>query len=109
VDALADEEGESASPEIVEGGSRRGVATPIVVVRAATTVALVFPLALALTLAFVVIVRGGGRGGEGPSEDSVVVAKVDVVAVVMAAEGALFLRAWSRTQRHVPGPLSCLA
>jgi hypothetical protein len=65
VDALADEEGESASPEIVEGGSRRGVATPIVVVRAATTVALVFPLALALTLAFVVIVRGGGRGARG--------------------------------------------
>jgi hypothetical protein len=56
---------DGAGPGIVEGGPRRGA--PVVVVGAVEAVVLAFPLtiALALTLAFVVIVGIGGRTGRG--------------------------------------------
>jgi hypothetical protein len=47
---------DGVSPEIVEGGSRRGVTIPAVVAEAARVVALAFPLTL--TLAFATVVGG---------------------------------------------------
>jgi hypothetical protein len=87
---------------IVEGGSSRGASA--VVAGVAGAVALAFPLPLTLTLAFVAIV-GVGAGGEGPPEDMAVPAATDVEAAAVT-EGALLLRARSRTRRHVPGPSS---
>jgi hypothetical protein len=46
-----------------------------------------------------------GQEGEGPPEDMVVPTVAGVEAAA-AAEGALLLRARSRTRRHVPGPPS---
>jgi hypothetical protein len=46
-----------------------------------------------------------GQEGEGPPEDMAVPTAAGVEAVA-AAEGALLLRAWSRTRRPVPGPSS---
>jgi hypothetical protein len=54
---------DGAGPGIVEGGPRRGA--PVVVVGAVEAVVLAFPLTIALTLAFVVIVGIGGRTGRG--------------------------------------------
>jgi hypothetical protein len=64
-----------------------------------------FPLPLALTLAFAVVVGVGGQEGEGPPEDTVVPAVVGA-KVVAEEEDALHLRARSRTRRPVPRPPS---
>jgi hypothetical protein len=97
---------DGAGPGIVKGGSSRGASAIVaaVVVGAAGAVVLAFPLSLALTLAFAAIV-GLGQEGEGPPEDMAVPAATDVEAAA-ATEGALLLRARSRTRRPVPGPSS---
>jgi hypothetical protein len=46
-----------------------------------------------------------GQEGEGPPEDMAVPTAVGMEAAA-AMEGALLLRAWSRTRRPVPGPPS---
>jgi hypothetical protein len=48
---------------------------------------------------------GWGQEGEEPSQDTSVPAVVGTEAVA-TAEGALHLRAWSKTQRPIPGPPS---
>jgi hypothetical protein len=53
---------DDADSGIVEGGPRRGVTTPTVVLRATGVVALAFPFSLTLTLSFATIVEGEGRG-----------------------------------------------
>jgi hypothetical protein len=50
---------------IVEGGPYRGVATPVVVARAAKAIVVSFPLplSLSLTLSFAIVVGGGSKRG----------------------------------------------
>jgi hypothetical protein len=77
----------------IGGGPRRGA--PAVVAAVVTgDIVLAFPLALALTLAFVAIVREG----EGPPNDTMVPTVVSAEAVA-TTEGTLHLRARSRRLR----------
>jgi hypothetical protein len=64
------------------------------------------PLLLPLSLSSLLGVR---VGGEGPLEDSSVVAEVGVVVAAVATEGTLLLMVRSRTRRHIPVPSSCPA
>jgi hypothetical protein len=64
-----------------------------------------FPFLLPLPLSPLL---GLGQEREGLPEDMVVPAMVDMEAAAIA-EDALLLRARSRMQRPVPGPLSCSA
>jgi hypothetical protein len=97
--------GDGAGPWIVEGGPRRGV-----VAGATGVVVLAFPLPFprALTLAFAAVFWWWGQEGEEAPEDMMVPAAV-VTEAAAVAEGALLLRAWSRTRMPVPGPPSCPA
>jgi hypothetical protein len=94
---------DGAGPGIIAEGPCGGALA--VVIGAARAVSLAFPLPLAFVV--VVGVRGQrGRGGEGLPEDTMIPAAV-VAGAATAAEDTLLMRAWSRTRRPVPGPLSC--
>jgi hypothetical protein len=88
---------------IIEGGPHRGApaVVSVVVAGAAEAIVLAFPLPLALPLAFATVVGVWGRRG-GPPEDTAVPTVVGAEAAAVA-EGALHLRARSKTRRPIPG------